>query len=456
MKRPRSTAFLAWLGLLVALAASTPLTARAQTASGTLAAEAPVAAGKGVQVTALIAGAAHTCALFSDKTMRCWGDNQYGELGDNSTVPSPRPVAVQGLPGAPTVTFTRAVHNCSLMGDGTVECWGMNKYGQLGDGTLTNSDHPLVVKQLTQSVRLLAVGGDHVCVTYQDDTTWCWGQNKYGELGDGQLTPGSRQAVEVKGLPSPPAQMIAGVWHTCAILKDSSTWCWGHNEEGELGNGTTGIGSPTPVRVKGLPATPTQLAAGNFHTCALEPDGSTWCWGEGKYGQLGNGSIQFSTTPKPVTGLESNPTHLVAGGYHTCATFADGTMWCWGQNNFGQLGNGTTTNETRPVQVKGFRPNPTLVTGGGLHTCVAYADATIDCWGLNAVGQGGNGTNRPIVTQPTPVIGLPVATLAHTTAHKQKSSASSGTSAGEIAGIGLPVLAVAGFVAFMAVRRRGA
>ncbi|MEV5573152.1 hypothetical protein AB0L06_24175 [Spirillospora sp. NPDC052269] len=449
--------FLVWPGLLVALLASTSFVpAGAASGPATAAAAAHAAQAGGGQVTALVAGAAHTCALYGDKTLRCWGDNQYGELGIGSNNPTPQPSAVQGLAASPTVTLSRAVHNCSLLDNATVQCWGMNKYGQLGDGTLTNSKNPITVKALRQSVRLLAVGGDHTCVVYQDDSTWCWGQNKYGELGDGQLTPGSEKPVEVKGLPSPPERFATGVWHTCAILKNGATWCWGHNEEGELGVGTKSLGSPKPVQVKGLPATPVQLAAGNFHTCAVEPDGSTWCWGENKYGQLGDGTIKIATKPERVVGLAANPVHLVTGGYHTCATFADGTMWCWGQNNFGQVGNGTNVNAHKPVQVKGLRPSPTLVVAGGLHTCAAYSDGAIDCWGLNATGQLGNATVKPISTTPVAVDGSAKPAAAAPAAASTKHDSGGSSTTAEVTGIALAVLAVAGFVAFLASRRRRA
>lgn len=453
MKRPHLTALHAWLGLLVALIASAAFTAPAQAASGSLAgtgAKAPAAGAGGGPVTELIAGAAHTCATFSDKTLQCWGNNEYGQLGDGTTVNASKPVNVKGFPVGPAITLTRAVHNCSVMDNGTVQCWGMNKYGQLGDGTITNSANPIPVKGLREGVRLMTIGGDHSCVTYKDDdTTWCWGQNKYGELGDGKFNPGSLVPVEVKGLPSPPVKFAAGLWHTCGVLQDGATWCWGHNEEGELGNGAKGFGSSKPVQVKGLPSTPVELTAGLFHTCALVKDGSTWCWGEGKYGQLGNGTTQTLPTPKPVVGLSRNPTHLVAGGFHTCATFADGTMWCWGQNNFGQLGNGSTTDSAKPVKVEGLRPDPALVAGGSLHTCVAYADATVNCWGLNAAGQLGNGTFTNATT-PVAVIALAKPAAAP---GKQPSSDEDGTSVGKVAGIGLPIVAVVAVVGFVLSRR---
>ena len=484
MKNPRSKVLLAGLGVLVALLASASLTAPAQAASTSPAASAPAsaspsassAAGSGdVQVIALEAGAVHTCATLGDMSLRCWGNNQYGQLGNGTFVASTKPVDVKGLASAPETTLARAVHNCSLLKDGSVDCWAMNIYGQLGDGTFKNSSKPIPVKGLRGPVRLLAVGGDHTCVTYKDnDSTWCWGQNKYGELGDGTLTTNSTKPVEVKGLPSP-EKVVAGLWHTCAIVKDGSTWCWGFNAEGQLGIGTKSLASPKPVKVIGLPSTPVQLTLGLFHACAVVQDGSTWCWGEGKYGQLGNGTTKESLKPQKVVGLKPNPTHLVAGGFHECADFADGTMYCWGQNIFGQLGDGTTKNALKPVAVKGYRPGATLVAAGSLHTCAAYADATVDCWGLNSDGQLGNGTKANSKT-PVAVVSLvkpgsatsaPATSSAASSAPASSAPASStpaastdsdddGISGAAVAWIVVLVVLVAGgaAAAFLATRRR--
>ncbi|MEO6703601.1 MAG: chromosome condensation regulator RCC1 [Jatrophihabitantaceae bacterium] len=467
----------------MALIVSASLAAPAGAASGSPTATATAASTAGPgdnQIIALEAGAVHTCATLADNSLRCWGNNQYGQLGDGNFVGSPKPVDVTGLTADPALTLSRAVHNCSLLSTGSVECWAMNIYGQLGNGTFTNSSKAIPVKGLTGAVRLLAVGGDHTCVTYQaDDTTWCWGQNKYGELGDGTLTVASTKPVQVKGMPSPPVKMIAGLWHTCAILKDGTTWCWGFNGEGQLGIGTQSLASPKPVQVKGLPSTPTQLVLGLFHTCALVQDGSTWCWGEGKYGQLGNGSTKLAVKPTRVVGLPSNPTQIYAGGFHTCATFADGTMSCWGQNIFGQLGNGNNKNQLKPVAVKGFRPNPTLVAAGNLHTCAAYADGAVNCWGLNSDGQLGNGTK---VSSPTPVavVGLfkanyvPVNATPSPSASDSTSPASSapatsapavassdnssggGTSAGKVVAIIVAIVLVLGLAGLLVSRRRRA
>lgn len=480
MKRSLFTAFLAWLGAMAAFVASAAFTAPAGATSPNLASTSASAAGK---VVALTAGAVHTCATLEDKSVQCWGNNQYGELGNGTIVNANKPGPVKGLPAPPELTSSRAVHTCSLMGDGTVQCWGMNAYSQLGDGTNKNSPKPLAVKGLGDKVRLLGVGGDHTCVTLENDSTWCWGQNKYGELGDGKIYTISHKPVQVKGMPSPPVKLVASLWHTCAILEDDSTWCWGHNQEGELGIGTKLVSSPKPVKLTGLPSTPVQLTAGLNHTCALVQDGSTWCWGQGKYGQLGHGTTEAAWAPKPVVGLPRNPTHLVAGGFHTCANFANGTMSCWGQNAFGQLGDGTNKNALKPVTVKGLRPGATMIAGGSLHTCAGYEDGEVTCWGLNASGQLGSGTKANAM-KPVAVVGLAKATTApsssapatsapapSTSAPAPATSAPAtstapvasteqddddGVSAGLITGIILVVLAAAGAAIYAATRKRRA
>ncbi|WP_173390932.1 RCC1 domain-containing protein [Actinomadura litoris] len=433
MRGPRSIPLLAWLGLLVASMSCAPAQAAA----------APGAVPAGEEVTAMVAGADHTCALFGGRTMRCWGGNRHGELGDGTTVSSARPVEVKGPVAAPTTTLSRGGHTCSLLGDGTVRCWGSNGYGQLGDGTRADSTRPVPVRGLTGKVRLLAVGDDRTCVAYESGATWCWGRDGSG---------GPSGPAEVRGLPSPPAQLVAGAAHTCAVLRDGSTWCWGRDGGG-------GPSSGAPVEVKGLPSAPVRLTAGDSHTCALVKDGSAWCWGEGRHGQLGTGSTKPSPVPRRVVGLQRGPTQLAAGGDHTCAVFGDSTLWCWGRNDFGQLGDGTTADASRPVRVRNVRLDPALLVGGGGHTCLAYRDSSIDCWGLNTAGQLGDGTVKPLNRTPGSVVGL-AAAPAHHGVHQHEAAAAAtsdpddGILAGRAAEIGLLILTAAVFAAFLATRRR--
>jgi len=221
---------------------------------------------------------------------------------------------------------------------------------------------------------------------------WCWGHNQYGQLGDGttthRLTP-----VQVQNL-SDVVQVTEGFYHTCALKEDGTVWCWGRNSEGQLGDGTT-TNRLTPVQVNNLSGV-VQITAGDLHTCAVKQDGTVWCWGYNRYGQLGDGTTTNRLTPVQVKNL-SNVVQIAAGHLHTCALKQDGTVWCWGNNSDGQLGDGTTTNRYTPVQVQNLT-GVVQVAAGYVHTCALKQDSTIWCWGNNSYGQLGDGTTNDRLT----------------------------------------------------------
>jgi len=284
-----------------------------------------------------------------------------------------------------------------------VWCWGHNGYGQLGDGTTTNRLTPVQVKNLSGVVQV-ATGYSHTCALKQDSTVWCWGDNYHGQLGDGTVT-NRLTPVQVKNL-SGVVQVTAGYYHTCALKQDGTVWCWGDNYHGQLGDGTI-YDRPTPVQVKNLTGV-VQIAGGGIHTCALEQDGTVWCWGDNRSGQLGDGTTSSKLTPIQVQNLTGVVQVAGGGRFHTCALRQDGTAWCWGNNNFGQLGDGTTTNRYTPVQVQNLT-GVVQVAGGYDHTCALRQDGTVWCWGHNVYGKLGDGTTTNRYT-PVQVSGL-IATL---------------------------------------------
>ncbi|MFE5646358.1 cutinase family protein [Rhodococcus sp. NPDC056516] len=250
--------------------------------------------------TALTAGGSHTCALMPGGTATCWGSNESGQLGDGGAPIAYRstPVDVVGLAGAIALTAGNA-HTCALMPGGTAKCWGYNQYGQLGDGSNYNRrSTPVDVVGLSGAIALTA-GGNHTCALMPGGTATCWGYNTNGQLGDGTTTQRSTP-VEVVGL-SGAIALTAGNAHTCALMPGGTATCWGSNEAGQLGDGTTTQRS-TPVEVVGLSGA-IALTAGNTHTCALMSGGTAKCWGLNWRGLLGDGTTTQRSTPVEVVGL---------------------------------------------------------------------------------------------------------------------------------------------------------
>ena len=336
----------------------------------------------GKTVTNITSGDDHMCAVLSDGTAACWGNNMMGQLGNGTTTESTTPVAVTGgaLTGKTVTNITAGGdHTCAVTSDGTAACWGNNMMGQLGNGTTTNSNTPVAVTGgalAGEIVTNITAGGsiefstfarlNHSCALKFDGTVACWGANQFGQLGNDTTTNSSTPvAVTDDALAGKiVTKVTAGVSHTCALLSDGTAACWGNGQSGALGDGTgnadTGTQSNTPVAVTGgalAGKTVTNINAGGLHTCALLSDGTAACWGNSNTdGTLGGSSGSDSITPVAVTSgaLAGKTVSNIATGYgNTCAVTSDGTAACWGYNGYGTLGNGSTTNSRTPVAVTG-------------------------------------------------------------------------------------------------------
>jgi alpha-tubulin suppressor-like RCC1 family protein len=312
-------------------------------------------------------------------------------------------------------------HTCAILADGTVKCWGHNDYGQLGDGTTSQRNTPASVSGITSSnpAAVISAGGNHSCAILTDGTVRCWGSNAEGQIGDGTTSQRNTPA-SVSGITSsnPAVEISAGDGYTCALLSDGTIKCWGEGRDGQLGDGSS-LERYTPVSVLGVGSANSAVAisTGGNHSCAILSDGTVKCWGGNDYGQLGDGTRTRRTTPIGVSGITSaNPALAISAGLrHTCALLADGTVKCWGMGRYGELGDGTSLDRYTPAGVSGITSNnPAAGISAGGHACAILADGNVKCWGSNGNGQIGDGTtaqrNTPIgvsgITSANPAVAI--------------------------------------------------
>lgn len=311
------------------------------------------------QVTAIGVGYRHSCAVVDGKVW-CWGSSAAGGVGPNGDgAVTARPVEVSGLPDPAVDVQGGADFTCALLTSKRVYCWGSNDVGKLGDGTTVSHKAPTVVLDqngLLGDVRSLGVGSDHSCVVKMSGEVWCWGHNDNGSLGNLGVGEVSEKAVPVVGLPGPAQSVSIAAWHACAIVAGGA-WCWGSGNEGQLGTGGN-THSTTPVQPLGLASGVTLLrTAGSPElldaTCAVH-NGQLTCWGSGFSFRLGDGQTASRATPNIMTTLPSPVTGLSGGDGHWCAQLANREVRCWGLGDDGQIGDGTGLTRALPVVVTGL------------------------------------------------------------------------------------------------------
>jgi alpha-tubulin suppressor-like RCC1 family protein len=360
--------------------------------------------GSSKQASSIAAGRSHSCAVTTAGGVRCWGKNEHGELGNGTFADSRTPVDVMGLSHGMKAVVAGWGHTCALTDSGGVKCWGYNKNGELGNGANENLNRPADVRGLTSGVISLEAADDHTCALLANGAVRCWGFNMYGQLGDG-TSVNRNTPVDVTGLNGTIGALAAGWGHTCALSTAGGVKCWGNNEYGQLGVESKKETIHTPVIVSGLASGVTAIASDGGHACAITTRGLVMCWGNNKYGQLGDGTAEIRKLPVVVTGLTLKPAAIGAGWNHTCVTDGSGEMACWGWNYYGQLGNGIRTTSTTPVRSGELMSGAARFALGWGHMCVITDTGGAQCWGLNEFGQAGDGTIADSFL-PTDVIGL--------------------------------------------------
>ena len=389
-----------------------------------------VSLARGADVVSIWGGARGTTILKSDGTVWTWGANFSGKLGvgagPNTLTNMDVPVEVHG-PG--NVSFLNSIktimggemHNMALKSDGTLWSWGMNGLGQLGDGTINDAWTPVqtgltAVPPLTNVIKL--GGRPYFSLAVRTDgTIWAWGMNSYGQMGNGTISLGATQQVlvpvmvsnsEPGGPINSPVQVTCGYQFGAALTTNRTVWTWGSGSHGELGDGAT-TANYIPVQVPGL-TNIIAISAGWFHILALKADGTVWGWGNNTHGEVGDGGAVNRFNPVQV--LNVSNAVVVSGGDGHSSALADGTVWKWGLNDVGELGNGTTNGGANSMPAKILLDkfgapftNIVMASARDYHNIAVKADGSVWMWGANDRGQCGNGTTND-TWAPTPVVSL--------------------------------------------------
>ena len=343
-----------------------------------------------------------SCALMADGTARCWGPGSY--VGGGIPPQRTTAVSVTGLINAKKMSVGNR-HSCAVLEDGRAMCWGINpnQLVNLGNGASSASTTPVLVSDVTQAVDV-TVGEFHSCLLFTDGSIKCWGKGSQLGVNSAFTAFAPHDALNL----GKAVQVSAGFDHTCALLADASVQCWGGNSSGQAGNGRTYLIEATPVVVQGV-TDAVQISSGDAYTCAVLSNGKVTCWGANDFGQLGDGSTSSHSAPVDVVGI-TTAVQISTGQNHTCAVMMDGTAKCWGRNSSGELGDGGTVGSAIPVDVLGVT-TATAISVGRNRTCVLLEDGSVQCWGNNWMGYLGDGT---LTDSLTPVVVKNLAPVLHT------------------------------------------
>jgi alpha-tubulin suppressor-like RCC1 family protein len=347
----------------------------------------------GFSVMAISSGAYHTCAISTGGPTYCWGWDFFGQLGrgtrGSEATASPRPEKVLGEHSFRTLA-TGLYHSCAIDFDGKTWCWGLNDVGQLGWAPTPQGNGSTLPTLATGGTVFdsITAGNGHTCALDRQGRAWCWGANHAGQLGTGdRLMPHPQPALIATNRQF--SQIVAAGDISCAIAQEDGTpYCWGQDEFGQLGDGHAGPGrfADVPTRVVGTPSL-SRLAISDRHACGVSRSGTIWCWGDNSVGQLGITPGPPRPFPEQLISKAAF-TEVAASAWSNCA-IGEGVVWCWGHNGSGQLGNGTLDSSATPVAIFGHRTFERVVGGGVI--CGVTVESEAFCWGTSWTGQLGAG-----------------------------------------------------------------
>ncbi|MCL2026082.1 MAG: hypothetical protein FWG92_04675, partial [Leptospirales bacterium] len=311
------------------------------------------------------AGTWHTAAIKNDGTLWTWGHNEWGQLGDGTTIQCSVPVQENTKANDWKTVYAGVSHTAAIKNDGTLWTWGGNYFGQLGDETTTHRNIPVQENTKANNWKEVCAGYQYTAAIKDDGTLWTWGYNNFGQLGDG--TTKRRNIPVQENTKANNWKAVSARYQYTAAIKDNGTlWAWGNNEYGQLGNGTTkrqNIHIQENTKANDWK----EVCAGAYHTTAIKNDGTLWAWGHNSSGQLGDGTTTQRNIPVQENTKTNDWKKVCAGAYHTAAIKNDGTLWVWGHNLNNQLGDGTTTHQNIPVQENTKANNWKAISAGYRH-----------------------------------------------------------------------------------------
>ncbi len=337
----------------------------------------------------LTAGTTHTCAINPSSKLKCWGRNQFGQLGDGTTVDQSTSEFIDSANSYADVS-AGDMHTCAITTLGVLKCWGRNNSSQLGDGTTVDQLTPMTVDAGTLYSQI-SVSGSLSCGITTAGVLKCWGQNSKGGLGDGSVINKSTPTIINAGTTY--LKIATGALHTCGITTANVLKCWGLNDSGQLGDGTTADKTLPLVIDSGT--TYSKIAVSSFvlyHTCGITTSNVLKCWGNNNYGQIGDGTSGVARAVPVIISAGVSFSDISVGYVHTCAVAsATNNLYCWGYNHFSQLGDYTSTNRSSPTQADtGFLYSKVIASNN--YTCGLTTGTNLRCWGRNDFGQLGDGS----------------------------------------------------------------